>query len=66
MLITFFLFLKEPYSLVHQQFYQNIGHAPNKSTSLDPELQNKNNCAPLDITFSVLSMGIELWASERG
>jgi hypothetical protein len=34
--------------LVHQQFYQNIGHAPNRSTSLDPELQNKNKCAPLD------------------
>jgi hypothetical protein len=57
MLITFWKNLKEPYSLVHQQFYQNIAHAPNRSTSLEPELQNKNKCAPLDITFSVYIHG---------
>jgi hypothetical protein len=37
--------------LAHQQFFGNIGHAPNRTTSLDPHLQNKNQCAPLDFSL---------------
>jgi hypothetical protein len=57
-LTTFsFSLWKEPYWLAHQHFFWDIGHAPNRSTSFDPQLQNKNKCAPLNFTFVVYIYG---------
>jgi hypothetical protein len=38
--------------LVHQQVFGTLGMPPNRSTSLNLQLQNKNNCSPLDFIFS--------------
>jgi hypothetical protein len=48
--VFFFLILKEPYSLAHQQIFWNIEALPNGSISLDPKLQMYSNIAE---TFSV-------------
>ncbi len=57
-LTTFaFFFLKEPYWLAHQQCFGTLGMPPNRSTSLDPQLQNRNKCAPLAFTFLVYIQG---------
>ncbi len=53
---------KEPYRLVHQQVFGTLGMHPNRSTSLNLRLQNKNNYAPLDFTFSgELNFGQTIW-----
>jgi hypothetical protein len=43
-LVTFYLFEGATLKLAYHHFifFKNIGHALNRSTSLDPELQNKN------------------------
>jgi hypothetical protein len=53
----FLFFQRSQYWLAHQQFFWNIGHSPNRSTSLDPQLQNINNCTPTGFTFSVYIHG---------
>jgi hypothetical protein len=56
-LTTFLKVLKEPYWLARQQFFWNSGHAPNRSTSLDPQLQSRNKCAYEHLNFLVYIKG---------
>jgi hypothetical protein len=53
-LTTFLKLFKELCWLAHQQFFWHIVHA---STSLEPQLQNRNKCTPLNFTFSVYIHG---------
>jgi len=53
--------------LAHQQFFRNIGHAPNRSTSLDPNCKIENLIVlPWTSPFQFINMGVELWAKPYG
>jgi hypothetical protein len=57
-LTTFFVSKKGAILIGPSASFWNIEHAPpNRSTSLNLQLQNKNNCALLDFIFSVYIHG---------
>ncbi len=54
------LFLKFLRSCINwpiSNFFETVGHAPNRSTSLDPQLQSRNKCAPAHLNFFVYIKG---------